>query len=251
MTVLTAVSAFDSHYPKLDKPTWSVVLDFVKRNRVGLFIFGGDNLDCAAISHHTKGKPLFRKEGQMKKDLDGFRREMLDRVDSLLPKDCIKVWLHGNHEAWADQMLEEQPELSGLLNFAEYLRLVERGWIVKPQGGHYKHGHLKYLHGDVLTGGQNSPRKALDTYVESVVFGHFHSFSSATKVLPESSRCKWQAWATGCIGKLDADYLKKRPTGWLNGFGITEFYGTRGHFNHYPVTVFNSQFAYGGKVYHG
>jgi hypothetical protein len=249
LSVLTAVSAFDSHYPHLDRGTWIAVLDFLKKNKVGLFVFGGDNLDCGSISHHTKNKPMFRPRGQMKRDLDGFNREMLQEVERLLPKDATRVWLTGNHEDWAAQLIEEQPELEGLLDFPEYLDLAARGWTVKPQGGHFKHGHLKWIHGDVLTGGQNAPRKALDTYVESVVFGHFHAFASATKVLPHSAKYKWQAWATGCVGKLDASYLKKKPTGWLNGFAITEFYGSRGNFNHFPITVFNGRFAYGGKTY--
>jgi hypothetical protein len=246
--VMTAASAFDSHYPKVNRETWGAILDFLERNRVGLFLFGGDDLDCEAISHHTKGKPLFRKEGQMKRDLDGFDREMLTPVEKLLSKDCLRVKLTGNHEAWADALIEEQPELAGLLDFPAYLRLKERGWIVKPQGGHFQQGHLKYIHGDVLTGGANAARRALDTYVESVVFGHFHAFSSATKVLPHSAKYKWQAWATGCVGNLDASYLKNRPTGWTNGFAITEFFGN-GFFNHYPVTVFKGRFAYGGRMY--
>jgi len=246
--VMTAVSAFDSHYPHVDTPTWRAVLDFVKRNPVGLFVFGGDNLDCAAISHHTKGKPKFRPQGQMRKDLDGFRRNMLDPIEKLLPPGCRKIWLTGNHENWLEQMLEEQPELDGMLSFVEDLGLKERGWVVKPQGSHFKHGHLKWIHGDVLTGGANAPRKALDTFVESIVHGHFHQFASATKVLPHGKKYKWQAWGTGCVGKLDAGYLKNRPTGWLSGFSITEFYGTKGRFNHYPVTVFDGRFAYGGKT---
>ena len=249
MSVLTAVSAFDCHYPHTDKPTWDAVLDFVRKNKVGLFVFGGDNLDCASISHHNKNKPIHRPRGQMKKDLDGFRSMLLDPIEKLLPKDCIKVWLTGNHEDWAEQLIEEQPELEGMLDFPAYLGLRERGWIVKSQGGYYKHGRLKFIHGDVLTGGQAAPGKALNTFVESVVFGHFHAFASATKILPDSANHKWQAWATGCVGKLDASYLKRRPTGWLNGFNITEFHGKRGHFNHFPVTVFNGRFAYAGKQY--
>lgn len=247
--LLTAVSCFDMHYPHVDKPTWRAVLDFCKRNRVGLFVFGGDNLDCSAISHHTKGKPMLRPRGQMKKDLDGFVRDVLDPLESRLGRFCIKVWLTGNHEDWASQLIEEQPELEGLLDFPKYLELKRRGWIVIPQGGHFKLGHLKWIHGDVLTGGLNAARKALDMFVESIVFGHFHAFFSATKTLPHSKKYKWQAWGTGCVGKLDAKYLRNKPTGWLNGFSITEFFGTRGRFTHYPVTVINGEFAYGGKKY--
>lgn len=251
MSVLTAVTAFDIHCPHVDWPTWGAILDFTKRNNVGLFVLGGDNLDCAAISHHNKNKPIFRQRGQMKKDLDVFESRILDPIERVLPRDAEKVWLTGNHEDWLLQLIEEQPELEGLLDFTKYLRLEERGWTIRPQGGHYKKGRLKWIHGDVLTGGQNAPKKALDTFVESIAHGHFHAFSTATKVLPASKKHKWQAWGHGCVGKLDAGYLKRRPTGWLNGFGITEFYGASGHFSHFPVTVFNGRFAYGGRMYGG
>ena len=248
-TVTRAVSLFDIHHPLVDWPTLNAALDFLKRERVDILILGGDNLDCGPISRHTKGKPLLRPRGQMKRDLDTFDAKVLRAAEKALAKTAVKVWLTGNHEDWAAQLIEEQPELEGLLDFPAYLRLKERGWTVKPQGGHFKHGHLKWIHGDVLTGnGVTACKKALDTYVESVVFGHFHTFASATKVLPHSAKYKWRAWTTGCVGRLDHAYLKKAPTGWLNGFAITEFYGN-GLFSHYPVTVFNGRFAYGGKLY--
>lgn len=248
MSVLTAVSAFDIHYPETDFPTLNAIKSFLRGNKVGLFVFGGDNLHCESISHHTKNKPMYRTLGQMKKELDGFKRQVLDPIDVLLPKGCEKVWLTGNHEDWLEQMLEEQPELAGLLDFGEYLELTARGWSVKPQGGSFKKGHLKWIHGDVLSGGH--VQKALNTYVENIVYGHFHTAASGTKILPHSKRQKWQAWATGCVGRLDSKYLKNSPTGWLNQFAITEF-RERGFFNHYPVTVFDGKFTYGGKTYGG
>lgn len=251
-TVCTAVSYFDAHYDKVHRPTWRACLNFCARNPISIFLFGGDNLDCGSISHHTKGKPKFRPTGKMKQDLDGFRREMLDEIEARLPKRCIKVWLTGNHEAWLDQMLEEQPELDGLLSITGYLKLEERGWLVKPQGGHFKHGKLKWIHGDVVNGsGINAVRNALNTYVENIVMGHGHTAASATKVLPHSKQHKWQAWMTGTGGELSAEYLKNRPTGWINQFNITEFHGSRGLFNHFPITVFGRCFSYGGKLYKG
>lgn len=245
--VLTAVSAFDIHFPETDMPTWKAILDFVRRTNVGLFVFGGDNLHCESVSHHTKNKPKYRSIGQMKRELDGFRKTILDPVEALLPKGCEKVWLTGNHEDWLSQMMEEQPQLEGLINFTEYLGLEKRGWIVKPQGGSFKKGHLKFLHGDVF-GGANHVQKALNTYVENIVYGHFHTSANGTKILPHSKKHKWQAWAQGCVGKLDSGYLKNRATGWLNQFGITEF-RSGGFFNHYPVNVFKGRFTFGGKLY--
>jgi len=247
--VITAVSYFDAHFPKLHRPTWRACLDFVRRNRVDVFVFGGDNLDCSSISRHTKGKPLFRPRGQMKKDLDEFDREMLKPIERAVKSGCELVWLTGNHEDWAAQLIEEMPELDGLLDFPEYLKLKERGWKVKPQGGHFKKGKLKWIHGDVVSGsGLNAVRNALNTYVENIVMGHGHTAASATKTLPHSRQHKWQAWMTGTGGELDHGYLKKKPTGWLNQFAITEF-RRGGLFCHYPVTVYGGACSFGGRIY--
>lgn len=244
--ILTAVSMFDIHYPEADMPTVRATKDFIRRNDVGLFVLGGDSLHCESISHHTKGKAKYRTLGQMKRELDGFRKEILDPIDKLLGNRADKVYLTGNHEAWLEQMFEGQPELAGLIDFPSYLELEKRGWIVRPQGGHYKKGHLKWIHGDVLSG--NHVSKALNTYVENIMYGHFHTAASGTKVLPHTKSHKWQAWAIGCVGKLDSGYLKNRPTGWLNQIAITEF-RKGGFFNNYPVTLFGGQFSYGGKLY--
>lgn len=249
-TVTRALSLFDIHHPLTDWPTINAALDFMRRERVDIFILGGDNLDCGPISRHTKSKPLFRPRGQMKKDLDSFDAKVLTVAEKLLPKTAQKVWLTGNHEDWAQQLIEEQPELEGLLDFPAYLRLHERGWAVFPQGGIFKHGHLSYLHGDVLPStGVRACQRALDIYVTSVVFGHGHTAASATKTLPHKARRIYQAWSMGLCGGRDAHhYTKKAPTGWVNQVGITEFYGS-GMFTHYPATVMQGHFAYGGKLY--
>jgi hypothetical protein len=243
------VSLFDIHHPHVEWGTLRAAFDFMKRERVDGLILGGDNLDCGPISRHTKSKPLFRPRGQMKKDLDSFNDKVLTPAEKLLPKGALKVWLTGNHEDWAQQLIEEQPELEGLLDFPAYLGLEARGWKVYPQGGLHKQGHANYIHGDVLPGtGVRACQRALDIYVSSMIFGHGHTAATATKTLPHGSKWRYQAYSMGCVGKLDHHYLKKSPTGWINQIGITEFYGS-GFFNHFPVTVLNGRFAYGGKLY--
>jgi predicted phosphodiesterase len=243
------VSLFDIHFPHVDWGTLRAALDFMSRERVDGIILGGDNLDCGPISRHNKNKPLYKPRGQMKKDLDGFNAKVLRPIEKLLPKGAARIWLTGNHEDWAEQLIEEMPELEGLLDFPAYLHLQERGWKVFPQGGIYKYGHLNYVHGDVLPGtGVRACQKSLDIYCSSIVFGHGHTAASATKTLPHGAKWKYQAFAMGTVGKLNHHYLKKSPTGWVNQIGITEFY-SNGLFCHYPVTIIKGRFAYGGKIY--
>jgi hypothetical protein len=65
---------------------------------------------------------------------------------------------------------------------------------------------------------------------------------------PHTKNDKWQAYVVPCVGHLDAGYLRGRPTGWLNGFAITEFHPD-GLFNNYLVNVFKGRFVYGGRTY--
>jgi len=248
--ILTAVSVFDTHYPEWDARVWAAARNFIKRNRVDIVVLGGDNLHCESISHHSKGKGQYRTLGQMKRELDGFKKEVLDPLYRVVRKDTMLVWLTGNHEDWLRQMFEEEPQLAGLIDFPSYLGLRDR-WIVKGQGDHFKFGKLKWIHGDVVPGsGVNAVRNALNIYVENLVMGHGHGANSASKVLPHSKGQKWQSWMIGSAGSLDSKYLRGKPTGWINQIAITEF-RARGFFNMYPVTMFNGQFSYGGKLYGG
>jgi hypothetical protein len=117
------ISLFDIHFPHVDWGTLRAALDFMSRERVDGIILGGDNLDCGPISRHNKNKPLHKPRGQMKKDLDGFNAKVLRPIEKLLPKGAARIWLTGNHEDWAEQLIEEMPELEGLLDFPVYLHL--------------------------------------------------------------------------------------------------------------------------------
>jgi hypothetical protein len=43
------VLAYDLHYPQHDPRAWACVLDYVRRNRVDGFLFGGDQLDLKSV----------------------------------------------------------------------------------------------------------------------------------------------------------------------------------------------------------
>lgn len=247
--IFTAVAGFDLHFPETDWKTWRALLAFLRHVQPSLFVAGGDWLNCESISPHTKGKPGRRERGQMKREFEGFDRKILRPLEAALPESCHKVYLIGNHEDWLRQLEEEQPELEGMLGLEPNLRLTERGWEVIECGKSFSHGKLTYIHGDVLKGGQHN-RKALEQYCCNILYGHFHTASSQTKILPHDKKHKWMSWSSPILGKLDQNYLRNAPTGWVNGFNVIEYHDN-GMFNLYPVVVMNGQFIYGGKVFRG
>lgn len=253
------VSVFDLHHPKVHKPTWNVLIDFLASNqdRIAGFYFGGDQFDNEEISHHTSGKPLLRPPGSYKKNTATFESQILGVLDGLILPDAKKIWQVGNHDAWEQELVERNPELQGTIERPLLLDLEHRGWEVIGLGEHYRLGKLTVLHGEVLSGIGNQAsvfhsRRAVENYCSSVLYGHMHSPQTYTKVLPFNHKDKWQAYCAPIAGATNPGYLRNRPTAWLNGFVIVELHDPtdpNSNFNVYPITVSEGQFSFGGQVY--
>lgn len=250
------IVAHDLHYPKWDRRTFHAMLAFIQHNKSKIdgFIFGGDQFDNETISHHTKGKLLYRITGGFKNDERGFERDVLTPLEADLPKNCTKVYIIGNHERFEHDFVEEHPELQGVLSHAENLRLVERGWEVIPLGHSYKLGALDVIHGEVLTGignqaGAFPSKKAIELYGGNVLAGHTHSPQSYTKVSPVNHRKKFQATIAPILGNTNPNYLRNRPTAWVPGFCIVELHEDKRNFNLYSVIVIDGKFSFAGTEY--
>jgi len=246
------VAGYDLHYPFINKPTVAAMFDFLKRNRVDGFLFGGDQLDNQEISHHTKNKPFYRERRSYQKNTIGFDKEILRPLETLI-RDAERVWIVGNHDFWEHELIEEQPELEGIIDRPESLKLAERGWEVIPLGHAKKLGKLSAIHGEILTGignqaGMYPSRKAVELYAGNVLAGHTHAPQSFTKVSPVQHSNKWQGHIAPILGDRNPAYLKNRPTSWLNGLTIIELQ-EGGYFNLYPVIVNNGTFSFGGDLY--
>lgn len=249
------VCAFDLHYPKVHKPTFNAMLDFITKNKAKIagFYFGGDQFDNSELSHHNAGKPLYKPAGSYHRNTTGFDAAVLKPIEAALSKTTERVWQIGNHDDWEHQFVESHPELLGTIERPGLLGLVKRGWTVVPCGTGYKAGKVTLIHGETLSGVGNQAsgyhaKKAVETYCRSVVYGHMHSPQSFTKVLPHNQTDKWQAHCSPILGNVNPSYLRNRPTAWLNGFTIVELQDNQ-NFNVYSVIVTNGKFSFAGEIY--
>lgn len=253
--VKRAIAVYDLHYPKIHKPTVKCYMEMVDDIKPDTFIFGGDQFHFDCISHHTKQTPIFRTRRSYLNDIEGFDTEILKPLESKLPRNCEKVWIIGNHEDWEQDLINEQPELEDAIGHVKLLRLLQRGWKVIPLGHAYKLGKLFCVHGEVLTGignqaGMYPSRKAVELYAGSVLAGHTHAPQTFTKVSPVEHTNKWQGHISPIAGNVNPEYLRNRPTAWLNGFNTIEYF-SNGNYNYYPIIVSSGICSYGGKVYGG
>jgi predicted phosphodiesterase len=244
----TWLCLFDVHYPKTDKSTLRAALGFLDKNAVAGVILGGDQLDGECISHHTKGKGLYRQAGAYEKSLTGFDNEVLSQIERRLSPSARKIWIIGNHERFEQDLIEELPELQGTIDHVKSLHLLERDWKVVPLGHSYKIGKLQIAHGEAVGGGMYPARKAVELYGASILIGHTHSPQTFTKISPVDKIQKHQGYVAPIVGNVNPTYLRNKPTAWLNGVVVIETF-CGGLFNVIPLVCSQGKFAYGGVVY--
>lgn len=243
----------DLHFPKLHRPTFEAMLEFIHDIKPAGFIFQGDQFDNEEISHHNSNKPYYKERRSYIRNQENFATEILGPLEKALPRGASRTWIIGNHDDWEFQFVETHPELEGLVDRASALGLEEKGWEIIPLGHAKQLGELNVIHGEVLTGvgnqaGMYPSRKAVEIYAGNVLAAHTHAPQSFTKISPVEQRKKHMGWINCILGATNPGYLRNRPTAWLNGFTVVEL-RSNGFFNLYPIVVVDGKFAFGGKEY--
>ena len=237
----------DTHVPSQNILVVKSVLSLCEDVPFDGFIINGDFMDLACISHWNKNK---RKTLEMKRLKSDYIQGniLLDEFDKRLPKDCDKRFLYGNHERFIEDLVEEMPELEGLFEPVECLKLKERGYQTFTKQNHVeKLGRLYVAHGWFT--GVSPVNSALNAFNTNVLISHVHTEeyklqSSVTKELALVGA------STGCLCDLNPSYMQNKAHRWSHGFAIVHVYPS-GFFDLDLKRIVNSRFIYNSKVYDG
>jgi predicted phosphodiesterase len=246
MKIRTAVLLPDIHYPEHSVVSMNLVKKLIKDIKPDEIIYQGDNLDMGVISHWNLDKKRKVELKRLKQDYSGFEKEILDPIEALAGKKTKFVWLNGNHEDWANQYLDKNPELEGIIEPEICLNLKERGYEIVPYNNIYKLGKLNIIHGYYHN--KYHADKTLGVFEESICYGHMHSPQMQSKTKPMDSSDFHAAYGLPCLCDLSPDYMKNRPNAWVHGFGVV-YIMPDGSFNLYPIIIINNKFIFQGKLY--
>jgi len=246
MKIETVVILPDIHYPEHSEASIDLVKKFIKDIQPDTIVYQGDNLDMGVISHWNKDKKRKVELKRLKKDYEGFVQNILDPIEKLAKKNTQFVWLNGNHEDWANQYLDKNPELEGIIEPELCLGLAERGYTFVPFNEVHKIGKLNIIHGYYTS--KYHSAKTLEVFGESICYGHLHSPQMHSKVSPMKPEVFHAAYGLPCLCDLSPDFMKKRPNSWVHGFGVV-YIMPNGDFNLYPVIIVNNKFVFNGKAY--
>lgn len=205
----------DSHRPYHDERAWQLMIQvgkFIKPHHIAVI---GDLADFYSVSSHSKDPSRIR---HLKTELRSVNKG-LDELDALGAKN--KEFIEGNHcDRLSRYLSEKAPELFGLVDTPQLLRLNERGWNYTPYKSHTKIGKLHLTH-DVGNAGRYATFKALDAFQHSVVTGHCHRMQyivegNAVGNAMVSAQFGW----LGDTNKIDYMHALKVKRDWALGFGV-------------------------------
>ena len=233
-----------------DQKALNAVLNFAADFQPDVVILGGDNMNMGFISRHTRSKPRLIEGLRAEMEYDLFNTKVLEPIENYLKYDPELVYMKGNHEAWVDQFLEENPTIEGLIEPENYLQLVDRDWKIIDYGGVYKLGKLHFAHGDNISASvKQIAAKALDMYQRNIVTGHRHT----AQIYVSNAMADMDPHISYVIPTLshpDPDYVNQKPTNWVKGFGYG-YVADNGNFNLYPVIITKGRFIAEGLEYRG
>lgn len=238
----------DVHRPFHDEVLWGKILQMIAVEQPEGLVLSGDYLDLYTLGAWNKGSVKKLKDFTLGYEYDDGRQG-IDELEEVLPPDCEKHYLFGNHEDRFFRFVEDydNAKLGGALRHPdEALRLSERGWKVYEnwRDDYVQLGdHLQVMHGQYTN--VHAAKKHLDSFKTSVLFGHTH---------------RWQSYFDGRHAAVNMGFLGDKESDgftyvnratremWVNGFMVV-YVRDDGHYHLEEVHCYDGGFMACGRLY--
>ena len=239
----------DIHCPNHDIQSIHPILQFIKFYKPHYLIQLGDFCDWDSVSTYD---PHRESDIQpIDKEIDSSNY-LLDDIDRVTPKSCIKVMIGGNHEDRYEKFRIKEGMLIGIRRmkdmstWQEEYNLYKRNWKVVEYGGHYQVGKIIATHGWYASSG--AAKQMAECFPgRNVIFGHTHQHlvygALDERNLPIESE------SIGTLSRFDLSYLRGKPAkNWVHAFMYIDMKAD-GTFSKHFVHVISGGFIEYGKEF--
>lgn len=244
MKASTGIILADQQFPNDNPVLLNQVEKYMASRRWDFLVYLGDGLDMDAISHHAfeAGDRRSMEGKRLKKDYEAYAK-ILRRHRKIVGPDCHIVYFMGNHEEWADRMVDTFPGIEGMIEPRNCLPFDELNIEVIEFRKFKKIGKILFLHGDQDKGyysPANHAKKYVEMFNRNLVYGDKHTLQVHTKISPAGINETHTAYAIPCLADIRPKWNRDKPTAWLNGFGV--FHVTEQRFTVIPIVAINNGF---------
>ena len=245
----------DIHYPYHNKEAMKAVFQFVKWFKPHAINLIGDAMNMDIFNHwkRTQGDNEYFVGKRVKESYEAFDRDILTPLEKLVPRDCEKTYMGGNHEDWVNIVTRKETILKGAIEPEILLRLKERNWewipyIKDNKQGIKKYGKLLVFHGQYAN--KYHSAKIADIHSKSCAYGHTHDLQIFTKVFADDHAGFHTAQSIGCLCNLSPEFMKGRMNRWVNAFGIL-YVREDGMYDLYVPVIIKGKFTFAGRTFDG
>ena len=263
------VALYDMHVPL--NINLKGVLSYIKDRKPTDLILGGDYCNLEYASHFNE--TLFATIGleRIGKLLNQEFEEgikVLRDINNVLPSDCKKYFIPGNHCAWLSEVCLKYPQLAGgidlgvsKLTFKSDLAKIKKGVLadlirkflrtddlniqVLDYEKELRIGKLTFIHGHEVTSLLALQKRFPG---QSVVMGHHHTHQVLTTHSGGGGRNAYQYTMVPALCNLSPGYLKSSSSRWLNGFYSCDVLSNN-VFSGHVVKVLDGRIIENGKIY--
>ena len=239
------IALFDVHYPVHDKACINVVCDFIKDFKPDYLVYGGDQLQMDSISAWNAKKPKLTEGTRLKKEYSGFQKDILSRIENLLPRNCKKFFIIGNHEYRTIHLIERSTQFEGFIEIEKNLDLTD--YTIIPFNDVFNIGDMNFAHGWYWN--KYYSEKTIRVAQKMIFVGHVHTPQLHTSKSPAYTLPK-QCVGVGCLCNENPHYLRDSPNAWVHQFLFWYMFDD-GTFTYYTPIIINGRCIINGKVYDG
>ncbi len=207
-------------------------------------IYLGDFMDFDQISHFNKDA-LRKVEGKRLIEDYAKGNAILDRHQAIVRsknRNAKFTLLEGNHEYRMERYIDANPNLEGLMEVEQCLKLKSRGikYIKSWSNGElYKVGKAYFSHG--LYTNKYHASKMADNFGVNIYYGHTHDVMSQPKVIRGKDKTI-EGSSLGCLCNYNLSYIRGNPTNWQQAFAVMHLL-PNGYYNLYSVKIFQHSFV--------
>lgn len=243
------------HYkPIHDERAIACAMNLISDFKPDDIILNGDIMDCGPASRHIRAQGNRRQiEGlRLLKDFELTRETFIKPISKLV--SGRKVYKKGNHEAWVDLLVDQDPEaLEGLVDDFNGLLQLPKDWELTETGKLSHLGKLWFAHGETINnrtmsgGPVLSARAAVMMYQRNIRIGHFHTLQQFTMTSAIDEQLPKTGMTCPCLCRKDPPYTGSRPNQWVQGLLLG--YWDETSFHDFPVIIIRGKTTWNGKVY--
>ncbi|TDI96927.1 MAG: hypothetical protein E2O29_01455 [Deltaproteobacteria bacterium] len=188
---------------------------------------------CIVIGDFMDYHPLLGKDKQKRPDISTDELKELDlefleaskilaEIEKVLPSNCVKVFLKGNHEDRANKLMEKKDGdyWKKHIDIDSRLGLTKSGWKVLQYNDNIALGHLYFTHGSFYNDAHAKQHAV--KYGKNVMYGHTHQVQIYTHPSPVRELPVYAA-SIGCLADVNPEWQRGKPNSHDHAFATVDF----------------------------